>query len=387
MNSLQLLNKSLNTHRIALLFHVCVFFSFFANANEKADSIGQKIEFKSNFILDQVNNLDGGKKEGSAFLALFDFEMLYFPVKDKKSTRITAHIQKAIGVSPSELLIGDMQVASNIEGRSEKLFYQLLIDQKISFLRLKAGFHDLNTDFYTSDYASDFINSSFGISPSISINMPVSIYPSTTFGLVMCFSRETLSFHSGFYNLNNDFLEDGFSFENHFFTKGYLAINELAYSYKLNSLGLGTLKLGAYVKHQYNDPAFDQGSSACYGYYFLADQQLHQFYNKKELACFVQFGSHTDRLSCVSDYFGAGISYRNLQGKSLVKQIGLAMARASLNGIEQQLDKKRESVLEVSALIQLSDFIHFRPDFQYIINPSGTYANSTVGILRLILSI
>jgi porin len=86
------------------------------------------------------------------------------------------HAHHVVGGHPSEQLIGDVQVASNIDGFTNRFMYELWYSQSIRNVTLYAGLHNLNDVFHVSENASIYLNSSFGISPSLSLNNAISIY-------------------------------------------------------------------------------------------------------------------------------------------------------------------------------------------------------------------
>ncbi len=76
-------------------------------------------------------------------------------------------------------MIGDLQTASNIEAPDHFLLQEAWYEQQFAdgMLSLLFGLHDLNSEFYVSDYGSLFLNSSFGIGPDMTVNVPLSIFP------------------------------------------------------------------------------------------------------------------------------------------------------------------------------------------------------------------
>ncbi|NJK94705.1 MAG: carbohydrate porin [Bacteroidales bacterium] len=87
------------------------------------------------------------------------------------------HGLNAHGKGPSEFFTGDIQVLSNIEAGDYTGLYEFYYSQSFGGFSLLLGQHDLNSEFIGTKYGGTFINSSFGIAPSISLNVPVSIYP------------------------------------------------------------------------------------------------------------------------------------------------------------------------------------------------------------------
>ena len=109
-----------------------------------------------------------------------DLNRLGIPIPGK----IGVLAQTTHGRGLSELFVGDTQIVSNIDSTdnimqvSEYWFECNLIEDRVT---LRLGKQDINNDFLVVDMASDFINSSFGISPSL--NVPT--YPAATAAVVL----------------------------------------------------------------------------------------------------------------------------------------------------------------------------------------------------------
>jgi porin len=350
------------------------------------------IRTKASITLDNVTNLSGGIQRGTALLALFSISLDYSPkARILKNTGFHLHLIKTAGKGASENFIGDLQVASNIEGRYSLFFYEMLVRQRIGHFTATVGMHDLNSEFMVSDYAGDFINSSFGILPSVSLNVPVSIFPSTTFGGLISYSKEKLDVLAGIYNLNYEFCEEEtFHFNNHFYQRGYLGVGEVHYRYFRHDRQVAECRIGAYLKkcYDYNDenmPGESVGDINT-GLYFIGDVALVEFSEGNMLGAFVQAGWSPLEKNLASQYLGAGISYRCESGKFTPEQLGLALGRVKLN--EFQGDRfedmnQSETVIEATATVPLFKLLKIQPDIQYIISPSGIYDNSITAIVRI----
>jgi hypothetical protein len=102
------------------------------------------------------------------------------------------------GENPSANHVKDIQVFDNIEAPEitnfkignnkimpyRSYFYEFYYQHVFKNFRILVGQSDLNYDFAYSNYGSNLLNMSFGISPDISINVPTfSTYPFNAFGL------------------------------------------------------------------------------------------------------------------------------------------------------------------------------------------------------------
>ncbi|MFW5872404.1 MAG: carbohydrate porin [bacterium] len=357
-----------------------------------SEAFQEKVEVSSNITVDQVSNISGGIKQGSSTLALFDFS-LQFPLAETgflQNTDIHTHLIKTTGKAASENFIGDLQVASNIEGHASNLFYELLVIQNFKNLYLSVGFHDLNAEFMAGEYAGDMINSSFGITPSVTLNMPVSIFPITTFGGYAKYHQDQFDLAGGFYNMNYDFLDDAsFKPHNHFFQKGYMTVGEARYRWLQSGKVAGEYKIGGYYKNCNKNTNSNQNGFYCpgrenYGIYMNIDQTLFSF-SKSVLGTFIQTGFSPVKLNYASEYYAGGFSLRR-EGDKTLQQVGIGFGRVQLNKFKDgdfTAANNHETMFEATAKIALSNAIILQPDIQYIINPSGTYDNALTGIMRV----
>ncbi len=373
------------------LFTCCIALFFFT-AHQHAQVFTEEsspIEINSAIIIDNVVNTSGGIATGYTALGLFDFNVSYKPFNEGilKNTEFFGHVIKTGGGEPSGELIGDVQVASNIEGRSSRFVYQLLIKQRIGDFNLSFGLHDLNTEFMTSSYAGEYINSSFGIFPAVSLNIPVPIFPVTSLGGVVAYNKSNFDFVAGFYNLNHDYLEEAsFDLSNHTFHKGYLGVAEMRYR-----IQNGEYKIGGYLKDCHPAPDAEgitpeHGKRKGNGFYVIADQQIYKTGNGISLGTFGQVGITPDQTNFAPEYYGLGVSAENFQKSYLPDFIGVAVGTVNLHEFDamgELMANRNETVIELTAKKELWERFTIQPDIQYILSPSGVYNNALVGILRL----
>lgn len=343
--------------------------------------------FNAAVTVDNINNFGGGIKQGSSFLGLLNLQLAYKPNKSIfRNTDFFVSVIKTAGKPASENFIGDAQVASNIEGYAPLFFYELWAKQNFDSFSLLAGLHDLNSVFFVSDHSSLFINSSFGISPGLTLNMPLSIFPSVTFGMVAGYEKQKVSFFSGLYNVNHAFPEEeNFHLHNHNFGDGFFNINELQYRPNKNS----QLKIGAYYKIC-NDTVTFSGKKN-YGIYLVADKTFYTSATEdKSVNGFLQLNSNLVKNNPASEYIGAGLLLKGFLLKKYKDVFGFGLAAVKLNRLNEydQYEKGSfETAIELNYQITLFEMLTVQPDIQYIINPGGVYHNAFTGILRLQFSI
>ena len=82
-------------------------------------------------------------------------------------------------------LMGDFQVANNIEADSNSRLYEFWYQHHFKNGSLTLGQHNLNSVFAITETGGFFINSSFGIQPDLSANFPISIFPLAGLGGIL----------------------------------------------------------------------------------------------------------------------------------------------------------------------------------------------------------
>lgn len=143
----------------------------------------KKIEKELSYTSDFAFNLSGGNRTGAAWLGCFQATVLLNTEKLNlwKDGTIKFSYISTHGQSFSELT-GDLQIASNIDAGHMATTFELWYQHRLEKLKMTFGILDLNALFSYSELALSLINSSFGIQPTISGNMPVPIYPITALG-------------------------------------------------------------------------------------------------------------------------------------------------------------------------------------------------------------
>src|SRR3989339_725716 len=98
-------------------------------------------------------------------LGLLIIGILPFQINAQDSTKV--HYELSV--------TGDF--IKNMESGHYTGLYEFWYRQRFGGFSFLVGQHDLNSEFVGTEYGGTFINSSFGIVPTISLNIPVSIYP------------------------------------------------------------------------------------------------------------------------------------------------------------------------------------------------------------------
>lgn len=271
------------------------------------------------------------------------------------------------GGDPSANVIGDLQTASNIEAPDNFLVHQAWYEQQVSdgLLSILFGLYDLNSEFLVSEYGSLFLNSSFGIEPEVSGNVPVSIFPKA--GLAV---RASIQPAEGWYlqviGLDGDPQTRSLSS-----SEGTMFVAELGLH-----TDKGTYKAG-YWLHTANRVFNGQSFSHDYGIYGIVDQELLSLEGGGSIGAFLQWGRVPRSRNEITQYFGVGLHMNGLLPTRDHDDLGIALARAyTHDGIE--------NAIELTYRLVMAPWFSVQPSFQWIINPGGSAAapSSKAGLLR-----
>ncbi|QEG02143.1 Porin B precursor [Stieleria maiorica] len=291
--------------------------------------------------------------------------------------------QNTHGRGLTDDFVGDTQVISNIDSGdnimqvSEYWWEFALLDENIT---VRIGKQDLNTEFLVMDLAADFIQSSFGLSPSAGFPS----YPDPGMAAVLLAKlTDSVTLKVGFWDaLGNG---GGWGFSDNDVT---LSILEMEYRYALADGELpGTLDLGVGYQSE-GDVTPGVSLSSGYGYYIQAEQLLFRETPRQEEsvqglgifgAYFPRFANGAIPISSIDDALVCGLVYTGLISGRDEDVAGAGYAWAGLN----QGGTNEESAIEVFYKAKLTPRLTLQPDLQYISTPSGIYSDSRVVGTRL----
>jgi len=272
------------------------------------------------------------------------------------------------GGFPTATVIGDLQAASNIEAsRNQFIVHQAWYEQSFAdgSASLLAGLHDLNSDFYASEFAGLFLNSSFGIGPEISGNVGTSLFPQAGLGLRLKLTPQD-SWYIQAAAYDGDPATRSLSA-----TEGHMLIAEAGL---LPEEGRG-YKLGAW-QHSADKTVGGQTFGSDYGLYAIADQPLYSFSGGGDLGGFVQFGWVPKKRNDITRYLGLGLHLNGAVPMRRDDELGLAVANAyTRTGTEHAVELTWHAALYPGIALQ--------PSMQWILNPGGDSTASTIRVALL----
>lgn len=323
---------------------------------QEAEEQEPPVFFDASYTGDVFGNCVGGIKQGVTYMG---FATIGFGINTGsigkgrwKGGQFYVSGGCTHGGEASANLIGDLQVASNIEAGNhaflQELWFKQNFNDKFDFT---IGLQDLNADFATCDEAGLYINSTFGINAVFASNVSTPIFPITGLGFqagwnitenirwqACVFDGEVFAFddekHPNPYNVKYSL------------SQGALVATE--FHYYLNERGI--YKLGAYYHSAENQ----------FGLYAIAEHRFDKFSVFGELA-WAPKAKNDIYLNVI-----AGMNFYLFKERDDV--FGIALTSALLS----DESKKHETVIELTYKCQIIDQLFIQPNLQYIINPAGT---------------
>ncbi|RKY21107.1 MAG: hypothetical protein DRQ55_05500 [Planctomycetota bacterium] len=128
------------------------------------------LTFEALWSQDLLGNVSGGASTGWSRGRKLDLSIRADLDRAADMPGATAYVSwYATGGGPLSARSGDLQVASNIEGPRRSILAELWFEQRLAddALRLKLGKLDANSEFATTQHGGEFLNSSFGFSPTV----------------------------------------------------------------------------------------------------------------------------------------------------------------------------------------------------------------------------
>ena len=297
--------------------------------------------------------------------------------------------------TPTGSIVGDIQTFDNAENGDGSFIYQLAFQQELGKLTFLAGVNDLAANFQSTGYGSLFTNSSFGVNPALSLNMPVSIFPKNALGLVLNYKfTDNISAGVGIYDGNpGDFADDPYNTNWKLSgDEGFISVAELRYTKYYEDKIQTEYKIGTiyhtadYASLTNAEDSLIRGNLAVY---CTIDQDIYSIDNERHIACFGQLGFASGSQNMIDLYGGFGIHYHGFLSKKGKDILGIGVAYASINDDVVKLNfpivATNETALEFTYKYDVTDKISLQPVFQYIINPGALNSadNASVGMIRL----
>jgi len=288
--------------------------------------------------------------------------------------------------------VGDYQYFSNLESSprndltqvSEYWYQHSWCD---SLLWIKIGKQDANADFAYGDLGGDFINSSFGMIPTVIIPT----YPNPGLGIAgFAQLTEEILLAGGVYDGAPEGGQFGFNTLGRF---GGMSILQLSIKTGWGAEGQLPQTVRAGVWQHSGDweevgavgppRTFNQN----YGVFASVDQLLFkeagEAGDEQGLGFFAQFGWAPGDRNAVQEYYGAGLTYRGLIEGRDRDMIGFGIGNVLFSTLQRPITgESYETALELFYKCMLGDYVSLQPDLQFIANPGGLYQDALLFGIR-----
>ena len=349
-------------------FVVCPLYAGLPFQNDE----NKPVSIEASYVGDNINNVSGGIKTGSGYLGMVNVLFGFDTEKARlwKGGSFYINTANTHGDEPSQQLIGDAQVMSNIEAGNHTYLQEFWFKQQLNRLEITAGLQDLNVEFASSEFGALYLNSSFGILPVISNNFNAPIFPLTTIGLTFKWNitEKTRWINALYDGSPTDFSHNPYNLKWQFSSgDGILAISEIQKNITINRFP-GLYKAGIYSHfHKMGEKVVtaDSLTNNLFGMYFFTDQTIWER-NLRNAGLFLQLGYTPSAASTNNFYLGTGVNFTGLLSKMAKDTFGLAVAHVAFTK-----ENRSETAIEITYYYQLNGHLFIQPDFQYIINPSG----------------
>lgn len=370
------------------------------------------------YTVDFFGNTTGGLKTGAVYAGLLQFgsEVDLESLVAWDGASLSTTWLWITGRDASAELVGNFLTISNVAGFETLRMSQLWFQQNLfdDLLSLRVGQLAADSEFFISDYASLFLNGTFGWPAFAYMNLPEGGpgYPMGTLGVRLAvqpvdwFTFLTAAFQGNVFA--QDVNRHGFHYRLNA-TEGFTFLNEaqLRWNHTYREMGLpGQLKGGFWLQSgSLADPLADQTSSGNVGVYGIIDQMLYwepgeavspELTGKGGAAKSIEAPVSTEKpdqglgfftrmavtpadRNVVNFYFDAGLAYKGLIPTRDNDTLGVGFAYAQIsNGARSQLASeglrpvRAEMVLEATYQAQITNWFMVQPDVQFIINPNAS---------------
>lgn len=300
--------------------------------------------------------------------------------------RLFIDLQNARGGDISDH-VGDLQGISNIVAPPGTRVVEYFLDQTFADgrFRLKFGKQDANADFVVSDGGGEFINSSFGLIPTV----PLPTFPAPALGVMAGWApSNAILFKIGYWDgapavcsCVSAAIVDGSNG-----TVGAAGIEITPFGGDIID---GTYRVGVW-RHsdiEITPPAVkDSGApltGSAKGLYFTADQGIWES-GARRLAVFAQGGWGEADRSAVSRYFGGGLTLTSPFASRPDDIAGIGVAYAEVGELERGEGLAgSETVVELFYKVSVLGWMTLNPDLQWIHRPGGVDTTAFAAGLRV----
>lgn len=353
-----------------LILVLCV--SMFAQALAQ-DAKESPWEFKAIYKGDIAGGI-GGKQSGFGYLGYGSIGVSFNVEKAGwwKGGSITLSGGTTHGVCPSELWLGDVLIADNIEAGNHVFLQELFYSQTLGPVAITAGMHDFNSMYAYSDHAGLFLNSAFGINSVLSTDFSVPIFPLTSWGLNVNWDIcRYVSWQAGAYDTPLDFEDNPYNIRWRFTPqKGGIFATEFTFNTFIHDSLEGGIKVGA----AYHTAMQNFELHVCGEQHFWKQ-------GDRDMSVFIMAAYAPKSKSENYVNISAGLHFKGVFSAKGHDILGVGVTTAWLND-----SYKHETVAELTYRYDINEHIYLQPDFQYILHPASVHQyvnNALYMVLRV----
>ena len=372
----------------AAFFLTCGAASYASTDREDEPSPAQ---FSALYTADALWNVDGGLREGSAYLDYIEVSAGFDADRALGWDGLTFYASafRRNDTTFSDRYVGDAMVVSNIDAASPTQVLEAWLEWGFDARgpgSLRVGMYDLSSEFDTLDSRALFLNSVYGIGQDLAqtgLNGP-SIYPVTALGARLAWApREAWLLKAAVLDGEpGDPGERGRSRLHLSSSEGALWITEATAGSRRVRGGVGYWRYTASFP-QLQPPGADgtarmrNDNAGGYAMAEFASADAPGTDEPRWLA-FLRAGAAEEHINVFDRFFAAGAVYRSSWPGRHGSQLGLAVAEARIGDAYRKLRAAEglatdacERNVELTWRFPLGEHAALQPDLQYVQNPSG----------------
>jgi len=380
------------------------------------------VEFGINDIAETLSNPTGGIRQLTIYQGLVtaSLKLDLEKIADWPGASFYVDGYQISGRGLSRNAVGNLLAVSTIEALPSTRLHDLWLQQEFLDRQasLRVGQIALDDEFYISQYAANFVNSTFGCPDLLATDLPSGgpCYPFATPGARLRAAPTTgLTLSAVAFNGNpappgpGDPQVRNSSGTNFLIGEGgFLTIAEVAYAFDeepIASTRLSDVKFGGWY-HTGNFPDLRRDTlgnsladptsngiaathSSNFGLYLILDKMLWRRPDTatQGLAAFVRVGGTPPDRNLISLEVDAGLTYKGLFPGRELDLLGVAVSYGRIGNAARHLDRDEilftgtggtirdfESVLEITYEARIAPWWVLQPDLQMVFHPGGHIA-------------
>ena len=339
------------------------------------------LTFDISLTADESKNLQGGADTNNdVFRYLFDFRFNYDTSAGFgwKGGTFSVDFQNQSGRNGSDLY-GDAQGFDNADSDGRTQISELWYEQIFGGdkFRVKVGKVDANSEFAAPEYGNQFLNSSFGYSPTITA-LPTYPDPAVSANL---FFYPVPWFYCGYGIYDGGDGEPTGNHPPHTIYRGetdFFQIAEAGVRWAFAEQTLpGRFAVGVSYFNGHIGQFRGGEQNGTESIYAILEQKLfhYNYYNKTDergVYAFAQFGSADEEVNDFRQHVGGGVTWVGPYQARFLDTLGVGFTTVFFSGATgSPYTEDSETSVEAFYNYQATSYISVKPDLQYIVHPGG----------------